>query len=67
MCIHYWVIDSAYKGVCQKCKKQQDFSPPPVRVTKLERATWSTLHHDYYMRGKLYEGEMSNHETDFRL
>lgn len=52
-CIHYWVLDSCDKGVCKKCGSIKDFSPPPERLTRLEKAETRKLNHDFYRQGRI--------------
>ena len=53
MCVHYWVIDSSNQGICKKCGKGESFSPPPIKLTKAERAKIKVNTNEYYMQGIL--------------
>uniref|UniRef100_A0A6H2A2F7 Uncharacterized protein n=1 Tax=viral metagenome TaxID=1070528 RepID=A0A6H2A2F7_9ZZZZ len=43
MCVHHRVIDYYDKGVCKKCGRKKDFSPPAERLTRKEIKLINTL------------------------
>ena len=55
MCVHYWILDFSDKGICNKCGKEKDFSPPPVKFNRHEKMkVISLFEDDFYMKGKLW-------------
>ena len=59
MCVHYWILDSSEKGTCKLCGKVRDFSPPPIKLTKLEKSEFRVpFNHDFYMQGRVCLDEL---------